>query len=288
MILGFIAGLALYLAWASKDCFFRVEEGYLAVVVALGAAKHDGASLRLYRPGLHRKWPWERVLRVSVREQTINLSGEHSLVVMAEDGTVLRLDAALRFAPLSSDLSAFLFGTRAPIEHVTGLVSCILRNEIANFRNDSDGAEKNPLEDLGTYALIRRERQRLNERLAEAATRKNLPRYGVHFDAIDIVDVHPPEELASALNAVINAQTEAETHHFQTESACSRQVLAAREGVAIARARAEAAEKEIVTLGLHLKALARDGVLDDYVDRRRSEVLSDSRTVFLKGEASSR
>jgi regulator of protease activity HflC (stomatin/prohibitin superfamily) len=279
MLAGFGLGLALYALWTLREFYFRVDEGSVAVVSAFGAAKHDGDSLKAYGPGLHRKMPWERVHTVSLRERSVDLTGEQSQVVMADDGTVLRLDATLRFAPRADALEAWLFKVRAPMEHVTGLITCILRNEIANFRADNAQAG---LEDLGAYAMLRRERQKLKVRLGQAAARKHLEQYGVRFDAVDLVDVHPPDELADALNAVLNAQIEAENLRFQTESVCLQRVLAAEEGVAIARVKAEAEAKELLTLGEHLRTLAHENVLDAYVARRRTEVLSDARTVFLK------
>lgn len=288
LMAGVLLGLVLYALWVTRDCFFRVDEGSVAALSAFGRAERAGEALRTYGPGLHRKWPWEKVHLVSLRERSVDLTGEQSQVVMADDGTVLRLDASLRFAPSADGLEAWLFGLRAPLEHVTGLITCILRNEIANFRPAPERGGEAPAADLGAYAAIRRERQELNQRLAQAAARKHLERYGVRFDAVDLVDVHPPDELADALNAVLNAQVEAETLRFHTESVCAQRVMAAEEGVAIARVRAEAEAQELLRLGEHLRVLARDGVLDDYVARRRAEVLSDARTVFYKDEEGGR
>jgi hypothetical protein len=58
--------------------------------------------------------------------------------------------------------------------------------------------------------------------------------------------------------------------------------MAAEQGVAIATAKASAVEAEIDELGRHLETLDRQGVLDAYVARRRAEVLSDARTLFVK------
>jgi hypothetical protein len=55
--------------------------------------------------------------------------------------------------------------------------------------------------------------------------------------------------------------------------------------VDISTTRARANETEILTLGKHLADLEQQQVLDLYVQRRRREVLSESRTVFLKEQA---
>ena len=69
---------------------------------------------------------------------------------------------------------------------------------------------------------------------------------------------------------------------FRSQSECAQRVLAAEQGVAIARTRAGAVEAEIDELGRHLVELETGGVLDAYLSRRRAEVLSESRTVYLK------
>lgn len=58
--------------------------------------------------------------------------------------------------------------------------------------------------------------------------------------------------------------------------------MAAERGVEIAKARARAIESEIRKLGEYLSELATLGTLEAYVVRRRSEVLCESRTVYVK------
>jgi len=50
----------------------------------------------------------------------------------------------------------------------------------------------------------------------------------------------------------------------------------------IARARARAVETEIDTLGAYLVQLHREGTLPLYVQRRRAEVLAESRALFVR------
>lgn len=69
---------------------------------------------------------------------------------------------------------------------------------------------------------------------------------------------------------------------FRAEGECQQRILAAERGVDIARARAAAVGLEIKKLAGYLAELEAKGVLDAYVARRRSEVLGESRAVFLK------
>jgi regulator of protease activity HflC (stomatin/prohibitin superfamily) len=129
---------------------------------------------------------------------------------------------------------------------------------------------------------VRRDRTLLNRRIGDFARKTFGDRYGIDFHSVDITDIHPPDELADALNAVISARAEADSTRFRAESDCAQKVMAAEQGVAIATAKASAVEAEIDELGRHLETLDRQGVLDAYVARRRAEVMSDARTLFVK------
>lgn len=289
---GVAAGLGLYFAFILYRCSFKVEEGHLAVLVAFGKAETTGGprTLKTYGPGMHWKKPWERAVFVSMKEQTLDLNREEGGgTAMADDGTILRLDSFVRYVPVKKELYEFLFGLERPLDHITGLFTCLLRNEIANFR----GREAAPADtslatrfdfasQAGSYAIIRRERKLLNERIETFCRSRIDDNYGVRFNAVDLADILPPDEIADALNAVIQAHSEADAHLHRAEGECQQRILSAERGVAIAVARSQAIETEIRKLASFLDELDRNGVLGAYVARRRSEITSESRTLFLK------
>ena len=178
------------------------------------------------------------------------------------------------------------FRLASPLDHVTGLFSCLLRNEIANFRRALPGADRAAHEAEitggGAYALIRRERRELSARIEEFCAKRIGMRYGVRFSAVDLTDILPPDELADALNAVMHALAEAEALYARAEADARRRLLAAARGVAIAKERATAAEEEIRGLVRTLEEVDRDGALDAYLRRRRAEVLAQSRTLYVR------
>jgi regulator of protease activity HflC (stomatin/prohibitin superfamily) len=291
--LGLALGFLLYLVTIAYRCTFRVDEGHLAILVTFGKAETvDGKKGRLvtYGPGLHAKKPWQRVIVVSMKEQTLDLHGESGGgAAMADDGTILRLEPFVRYVPVEEDLYEFLFGMHRPLEHINGLFTCLLRNEIANFRVPSEGSTALTAESrfdfekqAGSYALIRRERRLLNERIEAFCREKIAYRYGVRFNAVDLADILPPDELADALNAVIQAQSEADARIHRVEAECQQRILSAERGVKIARAAAGAVEAEIRKLAAFLEELDTRAVLDAYVARRRAEVASESRALFVK------
>ncbi len=287
--IGLGVGIAIAAVWFARGASFRVDEGQRAVLTSFGAAKRKGHALVTFGPGLHGKMPWERVKRVSMREQSLELSGENGQRVMAEDGTVLRLDASLRYTPEEAVLDRFLFGLARPVEHINGLFTCLLRGEIANMvkpaTTENMSAHAEMAEAAGSYGLIRRERNLLNQRLSDASKRRLGDVYGVKFSAVDLIDILPPDELADALNAVMNARSEADSQRFKAESESSQQLLSAQQGVEIARTHAAAVQIEMDTLAGHLASLEKDGVLSLYVERRQAEVLSESRVQYVNDGA---
>ncbi len=285
LVIGIVIGMAAYCVYLVSRCLFRVEQGHVGVLTSFGAALKDNGKLRTYEPGLHFKWPWQRLHDVAMMEQSLELSGEEGgRTAMAYDGTILRFDSILRFQPVREELEHFLFDMKNPHEHITGLFTSLLRNEIANFHPDPSGTD--PAEAQGgAYALIRRNRGLLNKRIEEFCRTQIGQRYGVQFNAVDLTDILPPDELADALNAVINAQTEAESLYAIAGAHTQQQVVAAEQGVEIARARGEATELEIDTLGSYLAKLHADGTLGEYVKRRRAEVISQSKTLYMRSGA---
>jgi regulator of protease activity HflC (stomatin/prohibitin superfamily) len=261
---GLAFGFALYVLYLIPKCFFRVPEGHVGVVTSFGRALRDEkGKLKLHAPGLHRKWPWHQRGKVPLMEEIIDLSGGGARMAMAEDGTVLRLDSVLRYVPLREQLYSFVFDLRSPKEHITSLFTCLLRNEIANFKTGEEVPG-------GSYALLRRERSKLNREIMSYCQDQIGPEYGIRFNAVDLVDIRPPNELDEALNAAVHAQTEADEQYAHAEAIAQRRVIAAKRGVEIATTKGTAAEQEVLTLAGHLEELDRAGTLDLYVARRSS------------------
>ncbi len=283
VVMGMFFGLVAYAVYLGTKMVFRVEEGHVAVLTRFGSAVTDEKhSLKHHGPGIHFKYPWDKKISLSMMEQSLDLSGEEGgRAAMAADGIVLRFDSALRFLPLRTELVHWLFDIRAPLEHITGLFTCLLRNEIANVK-EKDGPSTVTEAAGGSYGLIRRERVSLNKRIEEFCRTKIEQRYGIQFHAVDLKDILPPDELARALNAVMNSQAEAEAAYARAQADCQQRVLAAERGLDIAKARAQAAEREIDVLGGVLRELDHKGTLGSYVSRRKAEIQGHSRALFMR------
>ena len=296
--IGLAVGFLVYLAYLASRSVFRIQEGHVGVVTTLGAALREPGQerhLKLFPPGLHYKMPWQKFRSISLMEEIIDLSGpEGARVAMAADGTTLRLDAVLRYLPVPEELYNLIFDMAAPQEHITGLFTCLLRSEIANFRPANEGRsgddpalhpstpQAHPDTPGGSYALLQRERRRLNEEIMEYCKGEIGSQYGVRFSAVDLVDISPPAELDEALNAAVHAQMNAETTYAHAEAAAERKIIASQRGVEVAELKALAVEDEIRTLTAQLEELEKDKTLELYVARRNAEVLSQSKHHYVR------
>ncbi len=290
VLVGFLIGITLYIVFMTKKIFFQVNEGTLAVISSYGKMKFQNETskdLKTYQPGLHMKWPWQKVRTIIIMEQMIELSGEDGgTMAMASDGTLLRIDSKLRFTPLKNDLYSFLFSMERSIDHIKGIFVCLLHQEIGSFdKKKSHGSEMNQSKinsEVSSYAAIRSERGKLNKQILEFCKNKIANCYGVQFNGVDLTDILPPDELAEALNAVINAQSEAQRLYALTEAECKQKILAAQKGVSIAKAKAKATEEDIRKISEILNELKINGTLNLYLERRNVEVFSEAKISYIK------
>lgn len=288
IILSFTIGIFIFLIYSLKKCFFQVNEGNIAILKNFGKAisiNNSPSNLKIYKPGLHTKKPWQKAVKISVMEQIVELSGtDGDTMAMASDGTLLRIDAKLRFIPSLKDLYALIFSMENPLEHTKGLFTCILHQEISCFENKklNNNDHSHELTNVGSYAAIRSDRGLLNKHIQEFCNSKLGNTYGIQFENVDVTDILPPDELAQSLNAVINAQSEAQRLYALTEGACEQRIMAAKKGIDIAKAKAKATEEDIETMAKILEELQNAGTLNCYIERRHAEVFAESRISYVK------
>lgn len=282
LILGLAIGAALVAAIALVRASFRVDNGNLALLAVFGRFARDRrGKLATFGPGLHWRAPWAQVIHVSLAERSMSLDPQHaSLEALAADGTRIRVNARVRFRVDPDRVATFLADAKDPIEHLGGLFRLVVREQVARFEPRAD--------ELSAYMALRTRMPELQQRVQEALATPALAEYGIVVTSVDVLQLDPPEELIDALNAVITAESEARALVSRTELQCQQRVLSAAQAVAIANARALATESEIRTIGAELAILADQGVLLDYVARRRLEVLGGSRRVYLNHQPSPR
>ena len=275
----FVVGLAIGVALVALYGFwrgaFRVDNGTVGVLTVFGKFVTDEhGAVRTFPPGLHGKAPWAHPNVLSLAERSLAFDDKNTAIeALAADGTRIRVNARLRFKVDEARAARFLADSKDAIEHLAGLFQLTVREQVARFAQRA--------EELSAYTALRLRMSELQLRIQDAMKGTAHEEYGIVVVAVDLIQIDPPEELIDALNAVITAESEANALVARTELSSQQRTLAAEQAVAIANARALAVESEIRTVGGELAILADQGVLRDYVARRRIELLGGSRRVYV-------
>ncbi|HVK76612.1 MAG TPA: SPFH domain-containing protein [Kofleriaceae bacterium] len=275
LVLGLSIGAALVAVYAFYLAGFRVENGNVGALTVFGKFVRDAdGAVKTYGPGLQWKPPWARAVEVSLAERSLSVADNAaSIEVLASDGTRVRVNARLRYRVMPKRLATFLAEAKDATDHLRGLFRLTVREQIPRFEQREG--------ELSAYTALRLRMNELQQKTLDALRDQAAKEFGVEVIAVDYLQIDPPEELVDALNAVITAESEANEHVARAELSAQGRVLAAEHAVSIANAHALATEAEILTVGQELAMLADQGVLNDYVERRRLEVLGGSRRIFL-------
>lgn len=275
LMTGLALGLAVAVAFFLTRAFFVVHEGEAAILTSFGKPV-GGSPAKIFGAGLHWKAIWHEVHRAPLAESVTPITYDDTRGVLAHDGTPLRVDASVRYRVVPSQIERYLFGVDHQEEHFTELFESQLRGTVATF---------SPTEqDSTAFARLRRDRRELSSELRRACEASLSDRYGIELNAVDLSGLSPPRELEEALNAVLQAGALARTELELASASCQQKVVAANEGVRIAEQKAKAAYDEMITLARFLVELKKAGTLKDYVHHRRSEILNQAKTVFVRSE----
>jgi regulator of protease activity HflC (stomatin/prohibitin superfamily) len=171
-------------------------------------------QVRVIGPGgPYFKWPWERVYKVSIATQTVNMAtdpenaqanqGGQFLEAVTKDQLNTGLNGQIRFRVAEQNLYAYVFGVKQPFVHVMGYFISVLRERIANFEAPASTGDGGPVGSQPTDASIvtgvsindlRKNLRDLNEHM-ERECRSSVARYGMTLDASLITGIDPPAEV---------------------------------------------------------------------------------------------
>ncbi len=265
-------------------------------------ARYSYPQVRVIPPGgPYFKWPWERVHKVSVATQTVNMAFDPENPEANLGGTVLEavtkdqlntgLSGQLRYRVSERNLYAFLFGVKNPIAHVMGYFVSVLRERIANFeapRTQEAAAAEAP--ESGTAHGIsindlRKNLRDLNEHMdRECAT--SPARYGIVLDASLITGIDPPGEVESALAAINTAHNQVSSDISLAQAAADQKIVQSRRAVEIETLKAQAEVEPLERLADQLTELKRSGPgsLEAYIRNVRLNLYSQATEAFVEGQ----
>ena len=318
---GFIAFLAIYCLLGG---IYTVNQNERAVVTNFGKAERIGRQTTLSLPqaemltseekeryvypqvrvvqpgGPYLRLPWQRVHKVSMSIQTINValdpdmpeanSNATSLEAVTKDQLNISLTGQVRYRVSEQNLYAYLFGVKKPISHVMGFFISILRERIANYEAPSlqeevTGPEK-PSESLARSGVsindLRKNLNDLNEQM-DRECRSSAARYGIVLDASLITGIDPPPEIESALAAINTANNEVSATISLAHAAADQKIEQSKRAVEIETNRAQAEVQPLRWLAQQIGELKRSGetALPAYLRSVRLDLFSKARRVLL-------
>src|SRR5262245_52842443 len=325
MIIGFVGWFMLRYIVTS---FYTVNQNERAVKTSFGRAQRLGKAttlelpmaealrpdereryawpqLRVIRPGgPYFKWPWERVYKVSVATETVNMAQDLEDPTANKHGTILEavtkdqlntgLTGQIRYRVSEKNLYAYLFGIKRPIVHVMGYFVSVLRQRIANFEAKpvalaAEGKGAPPAGPAGaevTGVSINALRKNLRDLNAymDQECRSAPARYGVELDASLITGIDPPPEVESALAAINTAHNQVSSDISLAQAAADQKIEQSKRAVEIETLKAEAEMEPLRLLAAELAELHRAGpaVLESYLRNVRLRLYEKAEAVFLE------
>jgi regulator of protease activity HflC (stomatin/prohibitin superfamily) len=267
-------------------------------------ARYNYPQVRVIPPGgPYFKWPWEKVYKVSIATQTINMAQDPESPTANCQGSILEavtkdqlntgLKGQIRWHISEKNLYAYLFGVKHPITHVMGYFVSILRERIATFEAPASAAktgDPSALHNLAATAVmgisindLRKNLSDINDHMDRECI-DSAARYGIALDASLITGIDPPEEVESALAAINTAYNQVSSDISLAQAAADQKIVQSKRAVEIETLKAQAEVQPIVALAEQLTDLKSkgEGALDAYVRNVRLKLFSEAKTVILE------
>jgi regulator of protease activity HflC (stomatin/prohibitin superfamily) len=265
--------------------------------------RYNYPQVRVIPPGgPYFKWPWERVFKVSVATQTINMAVDLEDSNANYQGTVLEavtkdqlntgLKGQIRYRVSEKNLYAYVFGVKYPIVHVMGYFVSVLRERIANFEAPEPPKQmEENAPHLGSPTAVigisindlRKNLRDINDHMYQECA-GSAARYGIVLDASLITGIDPPPDVESALAAINTAYNSVSSDISLAQSAADQKIVQSKRAVEIETLKAQAEVQPIVALADQLSDLKSKGAaaLDAYVRNVRLKLFSEAKSVIVE------
>jgi len=260
-------------------------------------------QVRVIPPGgPYFKWPWEKVYKVSVATQTMNMAVDPENSEANYNGTILEavtkdqlntgLKGQIRWRVAERNLYAQVFGVKNPIAHVMGYFISVLRERIANF--EAPAPPKTPDDSAPHLAAatavigisindLRKNLRDINDHMDRECV-QSAARYGVALDASLITGIDPPPEVESALAAINTAYNSVSSDISLAQAGADQKIVQSRRAVEIETLKAQAEVQPLVALAGQLGELKKNGAgaLDAYIRNVRLKLFNEAKSVILE------
>ncbi len=268
--------------------------------------RYNYPQLSVIQPGgPYFKWPWEKIYKVSIATETVNLAfdaedinanrGGTELDAVTKDQLNIGLVGQLRFRVSDQNLYAYIFGVKRPLVHVLGYFVSILRQKIASFEAPDTGTTGATAAaaahgvDLAVAAGVSINDLRKNLRLLNEDMDKgcmsSTARYGIVLDASLITGIDPPPDVESALAAINTAHNSVGAEVSLAQASADQKLVQSRRAVEIQTLNSQAEVEPLVQLAQQLADLKKNGgsgVLDAYVRNVKLSLFSKAKNAFVE------
>ena len=296
-MIGFIIGIAIYcVVRCLIGGFYTVRPDQRAVVTSFGAVQKLGEAplpnaelsedelerykfpqVRVVTPGgPYFKMPWQKVHKVSVATQTVDLvwdptKDQNTIEAVTKDNLTTGVNGQLRFRISEANLYPYLFGVDSPLEHVMGYFISVLRERMANFvdpkgnnliaADEFVGESKSSAVELSEGVSIndlRKNLPLLNQYMEEQC-RSTSGRYGIELDAALVTEIDPPAEVDRALSAINSTRNQVAADISTARADAEQQITMSARAVEIATNNAEAEVAPLSELSTTLLGIKNEG-----------------------------
>ena len=233
--------------------------------------RYDFPVVRMISPGgPYFKWPWERIYKVTIATQTINMAQDIEDASANSNGTILEavtkdqlntgLTGQIRYRVAESNLYAYLFGVKLPISHVMGYFVSVLRERIASFEAPPAEVSDGEMSIVIGVSIndLRKNLRDLNEHM-ERECASSAARYGIILDASLITGIDPPTDVESALAAINTAHNQVSSDISLAQALADQKIVQSRRAVEIETLNAQAEVEPLLALAEQLGVLCKSG-----------------------------
>jgi regulator of protease activity HflC (stomatin/prohibitin superfamily) len=311
ILIGAVLGCVVYVI---ATCFYVVNPDQRAVKTIFGKAVQTGRNvelglagseadwyeypdLKIIQPGLHLKAPWEKVHKVNIATQVVNMAFDpenpkannqnQALDVITRDSLDIDLTGQIRFRVSELNIYAYLFGVKNPMCYVMGYFSALLREKVANFEQQksqiTEGEELDVMYGAGSVSIndIRKNLRGLNNAMEEGC-RSSEARYGVVLEASLITGLSSPDEVEQALAAINTAHNAVSSDISVAQAKADEVIVESKRAVEIATLQAQTETENIRCLYEELKALHAKSpqALKAYVRNVKLTELDLAKTIY--------
>jgi regulator of protease activity HflC (stomatin/prohibitin superfamily) len=266
-------------------------------------SRYNFPVVEVIPPGLHFKLPWEKIYKVSIATETIDIgfdpqrsTGDSALLdAITRDQLNIKLRGQIRYRVSEQNLYAFIFGIKLPITHVMGYFVSILREKIANFERRSGGATSltsnlnaNDVHLAETISIndLRKNLREINDIMIQEC-QTSAARYGIALDASLITGIESPGEVESALAAINTAYNNVSSEISIAKASADQTIVQSKRAVEIETLKVQAELEPLVALAKELKILKTKGahVLGGFVRNVRLGLFQKSRKAIITTES---